>query len=327
MKSYSVPIKTFLLILALVILDVSSVRGQNVNELSYSRSTYAYKIVDGHEILADVYQYPGEKIKPAIIWIHGGALIAGNRSSLHTEQLEEYLKAGFTVVSIDYRLAPETKLVGIIEDLEDAYDWIRTEGPDLYHIDPDRLAVVGHSAGGYLALMAGFRLKPPPSALVSFYGYGDITGPWYSRPDSIYNTIPAVSKDRAYAVIGDSVISSPLNFDRWQFYIYCRQQGIWPREVSGHDPDKDQAWFASYEPLRNVTSAYPPTFLLHGEKDKDVPFIQSVMMAKALKRRGVEYEFILNPDWGHSFDRSGMKDSTVKDAFGQIRAFLGKHVK
>ena len=97
--------------------------------------------------------------------------------------------------------------------------------------------------------------------------------------------------------------------------------------MSNHDPDKDRAWFTSYEPLRNVTSAYPPTLLLHGEKDKDVPFKQSVLMAEALKNRGVDYEFIANPDWGHSFDRSGMKDPTVKEAFGRILTFLGKHVR
>ena len=54
-----------------------------------------------------------------------------------------------------------------------------------------------HSAGGYLTLMAGFCLKPRPQALVAFYGYGDIAGPWYSRPDPFYSRQPAVSKDAA----------------------------------------------------------------------------------------------------------------------------------
>lgn len=320
------------MMLAPVMLITSSpLSGQNVisviDEISHSKNTYTYKVVDGHEIQADVYRRSGEELRPAIVWIHGGALIAGSRSGLRTEHLEEYLNAGFTIVSIDYRLAPETKLAEIIEDLEDAYVWVRTKGPDLFNVDPDRMAMVGHSAGGYLALMAGFRLKPQPNALVSFYGYGDITGPWYSKPDSIYNTAPAVSKELAFADIGDSAISSPSTSNRWQFYIYCRQQGIWPREVSGHNLDKDRDWFTSYEPLHNVTSEYPPTFLLHGEKDKDVPFEKSALMAEALKNQGVQYEFIANPNWGHSFDRAGMKDPMVKDAFDQILKFLEKHVE
>ena len=49
------------------------------------------------------------------------------------------IEAGFAVVSIDYRLAPETKLPAIIEDVEAAFDWIRGQGPDLFRADPDRL--------------------------------------------------------------------------------------------------------------------------------------------------------------------------------------------
>jgi acetyl esterase/lipase len=297
----------------------------------YSKYSYTYKIVNAHEIRADVYRYPDGEARPAIIWIHAGALIIGSRNWLPSRQLEKYVKAGYNVVAIDYRLAPETKLPEIIEDLKDAYAWVRAKGPDLFKIDPDRIAVVGHSAGGYLTLMAGFRLVPRPKALVSFYGYGDLTGPWYAQPDSFYNQKPSVSKDQAFAAVGDSVISGTptrsLTGGRYQFYLYCRQQGLWPIEVSGHDPDKERAWFSPYEPLRNVTKAYPPTVLLHGEKDTDVPFEQSVLMAEALKRHGVEYEFIANPDWGHMFDGGGWDDPAVQEAFDRVLTFLEKHVR
>ena len=101
----------------------------------------------------------------------------GNRSWLGSPVLvQKYLDAGYAIISIDYRLAPQAKLNQILEDLDEAYRWVRTDGPKLFHIDPNRIAVVGHSAGGYLALMAAFRLAPRPAAVVSFYGYGDIAG-------------------------------------------------------------------------------------------------------------------------------------------------------
>ena len=52
------------------------------------------------------------------------------------------------IISIDYRLAPQAKLQQIIQDLQDAYQWVRADGPKLFRIDPNRIAVVGHSAGG-----------------------------------------------------------------------------------------------------------------------------------------------------------------------------------
>jgi acetyl esterase/lipase len=322
---------SLVLFAAIIILINCPVSGQESIALSdgncCTKDTYTYKVVDNCKIQADVYRYPGEEMQPAIIWIHGGALIMANRNTLSLEQMEKYIKAGYTVVSIDYRLAPETKLQAIIEDLEDAYAWVRTKGPNLFNIDPDRIAIVGHSAGGYLTLMAGVRLVPHPKALVSFYGYGDITGSWYTRPDTFYNRRPTVSLEQASEAVGDSVISGAPKRERFKFYLYCRQQGIWPKEVSGHDPQKEHAWFSGYEPIRNITPTYPPTLLIHGEKDTDVPFEQSVLMAEALKSQNVEYELITNQDWGHNFDRRSWEDKAVQEAFRRVLSFLEKHLR
>ena len=65
---------------------------------SYMKDTYTYKVVDEHEIQADVYRPPGDEVRPCIIWIHPGALIVGSRTWLPSEQIETYLDAGYTVV-------------------------------------------------------------------------------------------------------------------------------------------------------------------------------------------------------------------------------------
>src|SRR5438445_656402 len=83
-------------------------------------------------------------------------------------------------------------------------------------------------ADGYLTLMSGFRVEPRPAALVSFWGYGDIAGTWYSRPDAFYRQQPLVSKEEAYQAVGGTVLSeSTGKNNRGRFYLYCRQQGLW----------------------------------------------------------------------------------------------------
>lgn len=294
------------------------------------KHSHVYKVADC-EIQADVYRWPDDVIRPAILWLHGGALIFGHRGTLSPGQLRRYLKAGYAVVSADYRLAPEVKIEAIVEDLQDAYGWLRSEGPDLFRIDPERIAVVGHSAGGYLTLMTGFCVSPPPRALVSFYGYGDIAGPWYSRPDPFYSQEPAVPEEEALRDVGDRALpGTPFAGraldDRHRFYLYCRQQGLWPKMVTGHDPDEEPEWFDAFCPLRNVTREYPPTLLLHGDQDTDVPCEQSVLMAQELERCGVEHELMILPGRGHGFDvaGAGMGDPAVSEVFDRVLAFLGR---
>ena len=152
--------------------------------------------------------------------------------------------------------------------------------------------------------VAGTRFQPLPRALVSFYGYGDLTGPWYSEPSPFYNQSEAIPEQSGRAATGGATISTgPMEpaSARSEFYFYCRQQGIWPKEISGHHPS-NRDWFAPYEPLRNVSPSYPPTLLLHGEADTDVPFEQSVLMAGELARHGVTHEFVSDPGWVHAFD-------------------------
>jgi len=262
-----------------------------------------------------------------IVYIHGGGLIYGSRKGIRPRQLELYLKAGYTVVSIDYRLAPETKLPGIIEDLQEAFRWVRNNGPGLFSADPGQIVVVGHSAGGYLALMSGCCITPRPKVVVSFYGYGDIVGDWYSKPDPFYCQQPLVSEEESGRHAESPVISEPYEGrGKDKFYLYCRQNGLWPLEVGGHDPEKEPSFFVPYCPVRNITADYPPTLLLHGNQDKDVPYEQSVLMAEELSRQHIECELITMEGRDHGFDNK-MDDPLVRDAFSKVPAFLDRYTR
>jgi len=92
----------------------------------------------------------------------------------------------------------------------------------------------------------------------------------------------------------------------------------------------DLAWFKDYEPLRNIGFApdYPPTFLLHGEADTDVPFEQSRLMAAAFEKHNVPFEFVSRSEWNHVFDVNlGLDNESVADAYERIATFLDQHLK
>jgi acetyl esterase/lipase len=293
--------------------------------MSAEKQTYTYKQVRKHEIKADVYQTGAGETRPVIVWLHGGCLIMGHRGDIAAWQLDLYLEAGYTVVCADYRLAPETKLPAIIDDLQDVFHWVREEGPRLFQADPSRVAALGHSAGGYLALMSGVVCDPRPTAIVSFYGYGDIVGDWYSRPDPYYLQQPIMPRQKAYRAVGKEVISgTPDPHNRGDFYLYLRQQGLWPLEVSGHDPETEPGFFHLYCPVRSVNREYPPTLLLHGEKDTDVPYEQSAMMAAALAKAQVEHELVTISGGDHGFDAE--RNEVSERAMYKVLAFLGRYL-
>ena len=299
-----------------------------------TKETHTFKTVEDCKIHVDVYAGAGTGTRPTIVWLHGGALMFGNRGMIHPSQVELYVNAGYTVIAADYRLAPENKLPEILTDVQDAIAWVRGEATRLFGLDPARLAVIGHSAGGYLTLLAGRYVRPRPQALVAFYGYGDIVGPWYSTPSAFYCQQPRVSETEAAAVVGRTEVSeSPLRDsadfdparDRSRFYLYCRQHGCWPQAATGLDPRQDFDAFLPFCPIEHITADYPPTLLLHGDDDTDVPHEQSAMMDRALADANISHKLLTIRGGAHGFD-AAMGDSIVATTFAEVLGFLAQHV-
>jgi acetyl esterase/lipase len=288
--------------------------------------THTFKKVGELEIKLDVHRPEGVEAPPVVVWIHGGALINGHRASVPGRLAQPLLEAGCAIVSIDYRLAPETQLPEIIADLEDAFAWIDKHGRDTLRVDPRRVVVTGGSAGGYLTLTAGYRAKPRPAALVSFWGYGDLVGDWYSKPSPHpRHQTSKLSREEAFKQVSGPAVSDSRERkgDGGAFYQYCRQQGSWPKEVSGWDPHSQPEKFFPYMPLKNVTAEYPPTLLIHGTKDTDVPYENSTQMAAELAKHGVAHELISIADGEHGL--GGGDPKLIDAAYEAAIAFITKH--
>jgi acetyl esterase/lipase len=303
--------------------------------------TYAYKQAAGLNLKLDVYRAGaddtrvgihakvGDGLRPVLLWIHGGALIWGNRIQMPQDILRLLLEAGYIVVSLDYRLAPETKLPEIVKDTYDALTWISNNGEATFGADTKRIGVIGQSAGGYLSLMAGLHPTVRPKALVSLYGYGDVGAEWYAIPPAWVLRETRIDEKDAFASVSPlPVANDDFRLERRRFYIYARQTGTWRQRVTGRDPAVDLGFFSSYSPIENVTPAYPPTFLAHGENDNDVPHYESVDMATTLERSGVVHQFITVKNGEHAFDikNNGLKHPATRFVYRHMLTFLGEHL-
>jgi acetyl esterase/lipase len=300
-------------------------------EISFKKATVVYREIDGHKILADVHRPQDAKVRPVIVWIHGGALITGNRDLENSGDLTPFLLAfaksrGCAIVSIDYRLAPETKLPEIISDIKEAFRWLAGDGARQFHLDPRRIVVIGESAGGYLTLVTGYRVRPKPKALVALYGYGDLVDDWLSKPNPYprYN-LRKISREEAESQTDGKVISDSHDRkgDGALIYMYYRQNGLWPEEVSGFARSRIADEITPFEPIRNVTPDWPPTLLMHGTSDTDVPYEQSKLMAKKFKQKGVPFTLIPIDHGEHGF--GGGDPQKIREAYKSMAEFIKKH--
>ena len=91
---------------------------------------------------------------PVIVSIHGGAFMGCDKADLQVLPMLEGLKRGYAVVAINYRLSGEARFPALVHDAKASVRWIRANA-QRYHLDPDRIAAWGGSAGGYLASMLG----------------------------------------------------------------------------------------------------------------------------------------------------------------------------
>jgi acetyl esterase len=132
--------------------------------------------VDGARVTADVVVPKGDGPHPVLVYFHGGGWICGSPAT-HRKLAHRFAEAGYLVMSVDYRLAPEHPFPAPFDDCVDAIRWAAREAPH-YGGDPSRLAVGGDSAGGNLSAasaiaLAGDRSAPAISAALLIYGVFD----------------------------------------------------------------------------------------------------------------------------------------------------------
>jgi acetyl esterase/lipase len=204
----------------------------------------------------------GEKSRPAIVVIHGGGWLEGDKSSFSTNRtpgnILDFARLGFVAVTINYRLSGEAPFPAALADCRCAVRWLRANA-ETYQIDPTRIGAYGNSAGGHLALL--LAMMPPTIG-------GD--GAPYAEQSS-----------RVQAAASDS---GPL--DLVAGHEQNRLRGVIEKFMSGPPalvrlPEYRQASPASY-----VREKTPPLLLIYGEADGQVNVSDADQFVTALARAG-----------------------------------------
>jgi acetyl esterase/lipase len=292
---------------------------------SLDRKTFVCPTTAGHALEVDVIGGDTSMLRPCVMWIHGGGLIFGSRTiSPRPFFIETLIDLGFVIVSVDHRLAPEVKLAEIVDDVGELWRWLHDEGPSRFGAEPGRICIAGASAGAYLSLLAGYKFLPKPRAIASLWGFGDITATWEAEPSKHYLKAPMVSRSDAWASLRLTSVPTASGEDRSLFYLYCRQQGLWLPEVTGHALPDQLAWLRQFCPLYHIEQDFPPTVLVHGRDDSDVPASESDNLAATLRAKGVRHEYHSLPGVGHGF--AGGAVELVQSTERAVAEFLHSQV-
>ena len=200
-----------------------------------------------------------ERPGPVLVYFHGGGWARGAPPET-ASAFKSYLRQGFSVVTVEYRLAGEAPAPAAVQDARCALHWLNLHAEKL-RIDPTRIVLLGTSAGGHLALMAGLlpsgnaldpeacRNAPRPAAIIDMYGPTDLTK------------------------------------------LTSRAGGRHPTVVNwtGAGPNGEELE-RLLSPARYVSAGAPPIYIVHGDEDPVVPVEQGIELARLLEEAGVAHE-------------------------------------
>ena len=263
-----------------------------------------YARAGGIALKLDLYRPkdPPKSPMPAIIWLHGGGWSAGARQWMPPQWVPRnenaYWRHGYCLVAIEYRLSGQAIFPAAVADCKCAVRWVR-QNAGRYGIDPNRIGVMGYSAGGNLALMVGCAQDRP-----ELEGQG-------GNPD-ISSRVQAVCS-----------IAGPTDMTAFT------KGGEGEKAASGYcggTPTQKPAICQQASPITYAAKDNPPILLIHGEADGTVPIAQAENMAKRLKDVGAGATFIRIRNYTHT-QAVGKQDPAMDEIQKAILAFFDAALK
>ncbi|HWC97005.1 MAG TPA: alpha/beta hydrolase [Candidatus Sulfopaludibacter sp.] len=253
----------------------------------------------GKPLLLDLHVPDGAGPFPAAILIHGGGFDGGSRSTNVRPLFDVLANAGIAWFSIDYRMAPEFRFPEARADVATAIRWLKAHAAE-YHVDPSRIVLIGESAGGFLVNWAGTHETPETKvrAVVDLYGpvdYGKLAERRRDHPE-LFN----MTSINRHAANGGGI------------HFFGAEQLDAAGLAKLHD----------ISPLFGVHKGMPPFLAIHGNKDDQVLYEQSISMCDAMHKVGAVCDLITIDGGGHGM--SGWKAPEMQHWKPEMIAWLIK---
>ncbi|MCP4640726.1 MAG: alpha/beta hydrolase [bacterium] len=208
---------------------------------------------------------------PVLIFIHGGGWTSGNKQDYRYYNVR-FAEKGYATATMAYRFSQEARFPAAVEDAKCAVRFLRANAAK-YNIDPEKIAVIGGSAGGYLSMMVGYAPDEPD--LEGTGGHAGVS----SRVQAVVNLYGPTD----------------LTWER------ARKEAV-VHKFLGRMFDEDPELYAKASPITYVTKNAPPTLVLHGSVDQTVPVEQSDGLVEKLKELGVPVVYGRLEGWPHTMD-------------------------
>ncbi len=242
-------IRTFRAVLSLVALFAGVVFAEDKPDIEYGRAS-------GESLRLDAHIPDGTGPFPMVVMVHGGGWMTGDKHKDITVVLEPLTKSGeFTWFSINYRLAPTNHWPACFEDVQTAIRWAKAHAAE-YKGDPQRMALMGYSAGGQLACLAAVQAK---------------------------------EDTRVQAVVGFSPPTDMVADTERRGGLSKSLQALFGRETAD---DSTRALLMEMSAINYVKPGLPPFLFVQGDADKTVPYDQTLAFMSKLKDNGVANDIV-----------------------------------
>lgn len=257
----------------------------------------AYKTTPHGPLLLDAYRPADGGRHPLVVMIHGGGWARGGRFEMGLTKWAAYLAAGgLAVISIDYRLAPETTYPDSFQDCLDAVDWAVEHADDL-GADPARVGLWGDSAGGHLVLLLATSQTAP-----------DFVGPRLRHGGERLRAVTALYPPTDLLALDAAERRGPFGSRTVANFV-------------GVEPSDDPARWRAASPIEHVHAALPPILLLQGTRDLLVPDSQARQFAARLAACRAPHRLEIVEGGVHGFDRIAPTEQ-ARALIADVRSFL-----